>query len=50
MDAVLLKIKNMEAILGVEFVINDTPVLEDQLQKYKVLSQRNKVYIVLCKH
>jgi len=36
MDAVLLKIKNMESQLGSEFLITDTASLEEQLQKYKV--------------
>lgn len=36
MDAVLLKIKNMESQLGSEFLITDTTSLEEQLQKYKV--------------
>lgn len=36
MDAVLLKIKNMESQLGSEFLISDTASLEEQLQKYKV--------------
>ena len=36
MDAVLLKIKNMESQLGAEFLISDTASLEEQLQKYKV--------------
>ena len=40
MDAVLLKIKNMESVLGSEFRITDTESLEEQLQKYKVGSGR----------
>lgn len=36
MDSVLLKIKNMETQLASEFLIADTPSLEEQLQKYKV--------------
>ena len=36
MDAVLLKIKNMESQLGSEFLISDTASLEEQLKKVKV--------------
>ena len=36
MDAVLLKIKGMESVLGSEFHITDITALEELLQRYKV--------------
>lgn len=41
MDAVLLKIKNMESQLGPEFLISDTASLEEQLKKFKVGTSRS---------
>ncbi|KAK2570584.1 Dystrophin [Acropora cervicornis] len=51
MDAVLLKIKNMESQLGSEFLISDTASLEEQLKKFKQLQvsmaeqQKNMDYL-----
>lgn len=51
MDAVLLKIKNMESQLGSEFLISDTASLEEQLKKVKQLQvnmaeqQKNMDYL-----